>query len=230
VLYDQRGHGDSKAGRDGYTIPRLGADLRAVLEAVDARDAVLVGHSMGGMTIQSLATHHRDVIAARVAGIVLVATAAGGLGRDPRGGRSAQRMIGSRVLERLLATSHGHAFFRSTVGRTVRRVDLLLAQELFLATEPEARTGWLVAMQDMDLRQGIATIDVPTTILVGSHDRLTPPALADELARTIPAAQLVRLEGYGHMLPLEAPAQVADAVLSMAGAAPAIGRSSGSLA
>jgi pimeloyl-ACP methyl ester carboxylesterase len=230
VLYDQRGHGSSTSGRDGFTIPRLGADLHAVLEAVDARDAVLVGHSMGGMTIQSLATHHPEVLAGRASAIVLVSTAAAGLGRDARSDRSAQRMVGGRALQALLTTGKGHAFFRGILGATVRRVDLLLAQELFLATAPEARSGWLVAMQGMDLREGIATIDLPTTVLIGSHDRLTPRHLADELAATIPGARLVHLEGHGHMLPLEAPEAVADAVLAATADHPAIGRNAGSLA
>jgi pimeloyl-ACP methyl ester carboxylesterase len=215
VAYDQRGHGRSTTGHHGFTIERLGRDLRAVLEHVDARASVLVGHSMGGMTIQSLATHHPEVVEERVDGLVLVATAASGLGRAVRNEAGAAKVIGARALERLLRTRAGVAFFRGTVGRHVRKPDLLLAQELFLATTPAARSGWLTAMLGMDLREGIATIGVPTTILVGSEDKLTPADRADELAATIPGARLVRLDGLGHMLPLEAPRAVAESVLEL---------------
>ena len=58
VLYDQRGHGESTVGTEGCTIERIAADLRDVLAAVDVRDAVLVGHSMVGMTVQAFAAHH----------------------------------------------------------------------------------------------------------------------------------------------------------------------------
>ena len=211
VLYDQRGHGSSTMGSDGMTIERLGGDLKAVLEKVDARDVVLAGHSMGGMTVQSLVTHHRDVVADRARAIVLVSTAASGLGRGRLDAR-AQRMVSSAVVERLMRSPIGHALVRGSVGRSVRKNHLTLTRDLFVACAPEVRSGWLSAMQTMDLREGIAVIDVPTTILIGTRDTLTPPSRAAELAKTIPDAELVTLDGYGHMLPLEAPDEVADAI------------------
>jgi non-heme chloroperoxidase len=138
VLYDQRAHGSSTVGDEGLTIPRLGADLRAVLEAVDARDAVLAGHSMGGMTVQSLAAHHPEVVAERVRAIVLVATAASGLGRGRRADAVAQRVIGSRATERVLATSMGHALTRAAVGASVRRSHLVTTRDLVVACPPAA--------------------------------------------------------------------------------------------
>jgi len=213
VLYDQRGHGRSTVGRDGFTIPRLGADLKAVLEHVDARGAVLGGHSMGGMTIQSLATHHLDVLADRASAIVLVSTACGGLSQGRRDRRLA-KAIGSAAVARSMAGPMGHALLRGTVGTTVRRSHLLLTRDLLLETTPEARSGFLTAMQAMDLREGIAAIGIPTTVLVGTRDTLTPPARASELVDAIPGAKLVTLDGFGHMLPLEAPDEVADALLA----------------
>ena len=212
VLYDQRGHGSSTVGEEGFAIPRLGADLRAVLEAVDARDAVLAGHSMGGMTVQSLATHHPSVVAERANAIVLVSTAASGLGRHAVADAIAQRVIGSGGLTRLLSSRVGHAFVRGAVGKSVRRNHLVVTRDLFAACPSEARSGLLAAMQTMDLREGIAEIGLPTTVVIGSRDRLTPPDRAAELAETIPQARLVELRGYGHMLPLEAPDEVATAI------------------
>jgi non-heme chloroperoxidase len=213
VLYDQRGHGESTVGRDGFTIPRLGADLKAVLEHVDARDAVLGGHSMGGMTIQSLATHHTDVLAERASAIVLVSTACGGLSQG-RGDARMARVIGSAGVARAMASPMGHALLRSTVGRQVHRSHLVLTRDLLLGTTPEARSGFLTAMQAMDLRDGIASIGIPTEVIVGTRDTLTPPARASELVDAIPGAKLVTLDGFGHMLPLEAPDEVADALLA----------------
>ena len=86
VLYDQRGHGASTRGTAGLTIETLAHDLTAVLEATDVRDAVLAGHSMGGMTIMSLATHRPDVLKERAKATVLVATAATSLGKARRRG------------------------------------------------------------------------------------------------------------------------------------------------
>jgi pimeloyl-ACP methyl ester carboxylesterase len=211
VLYDQRGHGASTVGDDGFTIPRLGADLRAVLEALDVRGAVLAGHSMGGMTVQALATHHLDVLDERARAIVLVATAASGLGRG-RGDARAARVIASPVLDRVMRAGFGHAMVRGTFGATVHHANLVLMRDLFVATKPEVRLGWLTAMQAMDLREGIARIGLPTTIVSGGRDRLTPPDRSAELADHIPGAELITLEHAGHMLQLEAPDAVADAI------------------
>jgi pimeloyl-ACP methyl ester carboxylesterase len=216
VLYDQRGHGSSTVGSDGFTIERLGADLAAVLSAVDGQDVVLAGHSMGGMTVMALATWFPDVLAARARAIVLVATAASGMGRGARADAFGQRVIASAWLERAMRSGMGHGFVRGVIGRTVRRSDMVLTRDLFVACPPEARSGWLRAMQGMDLRKGIAAIDMPTTVMIGTRDTLTPPSRAAELVDTIPGASLVELRGYGHMLPLEAPDEVAAEIASAA--------------
>ena len=76
IAVDLRGHGTSTAGTDGYGLPRLATDLATVLETLDLRDAVFVGHSMGGMTIMQFCGDHPDVLDERVAGVVFVATRA----------------------------------------------------------------------------------------------------------------------------------------------------------
>mgnify|MGYP002651575717 CR=1 FL=1 len=82
VTYDQRGHGQSGIGeRDRSTIDQLGRDLRTVIDAAAPEGPlVLVGHSMGGMTIMSLAGHYPDLVRSRVRGVALVSTSAGGTG------------------------------------------------------------------------------------------------------------------------------------------------------
>ena len=214
VLYDQRGHGDSTVGQDGYAIERLGDDLKAVLEAVDARDAVLGGHSMGGMTIMALAGRHPEVLAERARGLVLVATAASSIGRGPADTLGV-RMVAAPAVEKAMRTRAGHALVRGTVGAEVRRDHLVLTRDLFVACPPEARGGFLTAMQAMDLREGLAAIELPTTVMVGTRDRLTTPARADELVRTIPGARLVTLPDRGHQLPLEVPDEIADELLAL---------------
>jgi non-heme chloroperoxidase len=218
VLYDQRGHGSSTVGADGFSMPRLGHDLRAVLIDLDVRDAVLAGHSMGGMTIQSLACEDLGVVDERVRGIVLVATAAAGLSRGPRGDTLFQRAATSRTGDRIMATRFGHVVARGVVGAAVSRHHLVLTRDLWCACDPEVRVGLLSAMQAMDLREGIARIGLPVTVVAGSRDTLTPSGRAAQLAATIPGARLRTLRDRGHMLPLEAPDELAEEIAALAAA------------
>ena len=226
ALYDHRGHGSSTSGTGGHSIERLGQDLAAVLDALDAREATLVGHSMGGMTIQAFAAGFPEVVRDRVAALVLVGTAAHGIGRDERSNRLTARVAGGVAIERFLRSRVGHAFFRNVYGSAVRRADLLLSQDGFLSTPGAARESFVDAMLCMDLREANAGIDVPTTVVIGERDTLLPPKLGEAVVASIPGARAVRLEHMGHMLPLEAPEQVAQAVLD----ARPIGRDERSLA
>jgi pimeloyl-ACP methyl ester carboxylesterase len=211
VLYDQRGHGQSTVGRDGCTIERLGADLRDVLAAVEASDAVVVGHSMGGMTVQAFTSQHPEAARTHVRSMVLVATAAGGLG--VRGAASlAGAAIASPIVERAMRSGRGHWFVRNSVGRDVRHAHLTATRDLFVATAPDVRRDFLVAMQSMDLRPGLAKVEGRATVVIGTRDRLTPPHLGRELARTLRNARLVELPDRGHMLPFEAPDELADLI------------------
>jgi pimeloyl-ACP methyl ester carboxylesterase len=214
VLYDQRGHGSSTTGSDGFTIPRLAGDLRAVLDAVDARDAVLVGHSMGGMTIMSLATEHPEVLAERARGLVLVSTAASSLGGS-RTDPIAARLMGSRWFIALFRSPLGPTLVRRTLGTVARREHLRLTRDLFVACSPAARRGWFEAMGSMDLRACLPRITLPTVVMVGTLDRLTPPHHTDALVAAIPGARLVSLDELGHQLPLEAPDEVTSAIRSL---------------
>jgi len=209
VLYDQRGHGESTVGVDGFTINRLGSDLKAVLEAADAHDAVVVGHSMGGMTIQAFAAAHPEVLGERVKGVVLVSTTSHGLA-DPRT-RRASAVLGGTQIDRVLRSPGGHALMRGVVGRSVRKGHLVLARDLFIATPPATRVGFFNAMQEMDLREGLPSITVPVTVLVGTRDRLTPLPMGRALADAL-GVDLVTFPDAGHMLPLEHPDEVADII------------------
>lgn len=88
-----------------------------------------------------------------------------------------------------------------------------LTRTLFADCDPGVRAGYVKSMSAMNLLEGIATIAVPTTVVVGSRDRLTPPARSRTLVDTIPGAQLVTVPHRGHMLPLEDPDAVADEIV-----------------
>ena len=217
VLYDQRGHGASTIGARTPTVEQLGDDLAAVLEAVDARDAVLAGHSMGGMAVQALTVTRPDVVAERVRALVLAGTAgfgvAAGLLAVP-----ARFVSGNRRIERLMAGRLGPALCRGTVGRNPRHAHLVATRDAFLSLPTDVRSQFLTALQGMDFRTGLAGVAVPTTVVVGRRDLLTPPRLARALAAAVPGARLVEAPGAGHMLPYEEPDLLAE-IIATEGAA-----------
>lgn len=211
VLYDQRGHGGSTNAETLPSIATLGHDLRAVLDATDSRDALLVGHSMGGMSVMSFAGGHPDQFAERIQGVVFVATAARILGR-PVPGLILDRTLGDGRQEWTRRGRVGRAVVRGSLGQQPRRAHLEQTLESFASTTGVARAGYLAAMAAMDQRAALANITVPTSVLVGTRDVLTPPRLSRQLADALPDAELVILPGAGHMLPLEEPDRIVDAI------------------
>jgi pimeloyl-ACP methyl ester carboxylesterase len=212
VLVNQRGHGGSTGGDDGYTLDAIGHDVRAVLEQLDLHDVVLVGHSMGGMASMAFLPGHSDA-RHRVAAVALVSTAAGNVGVKgaPLAEQIATYVIAHPRLERAMTSaSIGPHLVRNTVGKRAVGSHLDAMREMFVATPAEVRAGFLGAMTRMDLAEALTELDVRALVLVGKRDKLTPPALSKRLAKALPGAKLVVLDHVGHMLPIEAPAEVTD--------------------
>jgi pimeloyl-ACP methyl ester carboxylesterase len=214
VLYDQRGHGESTRGTAPLAIETLAHDLAQVLEATDVHDVVLAGHSMGGMTIMSLATHRPEVLKERAKATVLVSTAASSVGdRSAQAARVASALVASPVVTRAMRAKGGHVFVRSAFGDSPVRAHMDLTRDLFGGCHGTVRGDFLRSISTMDLLEGVALMDVPTTVMVGTRDALTLPAKADQIVATVPGARLVTLQNRGHMLPLEDPDAVTDEIV-----------------
>ena len=215
IAVDFRGHGRSTPGSAGYGLKHLSRDLASVLAHFDLHDAILVGHSMGGMVIMHFCVDGSSVERHRVAGIVLVSTAAGRL-VTPYGMAALARFTVpavrrstawlGRVPDGRLLPASDLAFLvtRVGLGRDAEPAHVELTRTLMAATSPKAIAESLRSLIDHDLRDELAAVDVPALVVVGTHDPLTPPRMAREIVQHLAHAELVLLDGVGHMPMLEA--------------------------
>jgi len=216
VLWDQRGHGESTVGSDGLSVDRLGDDLRDVLEAIDASDAVVAGHSMGGMTIMACVGRHRDVIAARTQALVLIATAATGIAHVARTEGLGAALMRSALATAVTAGPLGPFVVRGTEGRRPVWAHLEASARMYAETPPETRAAMVRSMATMDLRAGLAGCPVPVVVIVGTQDRLTRKGYGAQIVSCLPDAELVVLPHAGHMLPFEEPDLLSDIIAARA--------------
>jgi pimeloyl-ACP methyl ester carboxylesterase len=240
VFWDQRDHGRSgRCEPVSATISQLGADLKAVIDAAapGPGPVILVGHSMGGMTIMSLAEQHPGLFGTKVAGVVLISTAASGLNAGSPWMPGPVRPVLARVLPYVLDTAAGGR--RAALVERGRRAspdlaflstrligfgdgqvspDLVVFLEEMIAATPidvVARFGH--ALLTLDQRDSLPTLGrVPVIVMVGEKDRLVAPQLGIKLAMEIPGARLVWVPGGGHALILERPELVNEAITSLA--------------
>ena len=214
VIVDQRGHGCSERGTAPFDTDTLAGDVRSWVEGLDLRDAILVGHSMGGVSAMAFSATHPDVATARLRGQVLVATLAfpeplfglPDVKVDPR------HVVG--FLERVMRVETLALLFVSRVfGTWPTRPALEATRQGIMRTDRQTRIDAMAMLRDFDLRPVLPAIDLPTVVVAGTHDQLTPLAGNELIADLIPGARLEVLPGMGHMLMFEAPDAVTDAIV-----------------
>lgn len=230
VFWDQRSHGRSERSRSHLAglptgIDQLGGDLRAVLDAVaPTGPLVLVGHSMGGMTVMALADQYPELFAERVAAVALIGTTAGSwsgvtLGLPSYGAKVLHR-VGPTLLKALgrqrelversrrLGSDFTSVLYRKfsfgteNVDPAVER----FAQRMLEATPIDVVAEFFPAFGLHEKKAALAVLrDIPTLVLAGTRDLLTPPEHSEAIAAELPDAALVIVQDAGHLLMLERP-------------------------
>ncbi|GHJ01028.1 lipase [Streptomyces olivaceus] len=250
VHWDQRSHGRSGRGvtqvRDGspVTIGELGRDLKAVIDAAAPEGPiVLVGHSMGGMTVMALADAFPELVRERVVGVALVGTSSGQLGEVnfglPVAGVNAVRRVLPGVLKALgqraelvekgrRATADLFAGIIKRYSFASRDVDPAVArfaERMIESTPIDVVAEYYPAFNDHDETDALAEFaDLPVLVLAGVRDLVTPSEHSEEIAGLLPDAELVLVPDAGHLVMLEHPELVTDRLadlLARAGAVPA---------
>ncbi len=229
IAYDQRGHGASDVGADGLTVDALVDDLVAVLERLDLHDAVLVGHSLGGMVVQALAARRPEVVARRVAGAVLMSSAPKGLSITGSPVAAIVERLGSafgRVAPSVMGNDDiGFLMAAMGVGERPPAWVIERSQELIGATSPETVMAGARALLRFDIVDELGAIDLPVLIVCGTRDRLTPMKQSELMAERIPGARLARIERAGHVIMLERPDELDTLVLDFVRSLPAVAAS-----
>lgn len=217
VFMDLRSHGRSgKALPDRCTIDDLADDLhRVVEELAPSGPVVLVGHSMGGMTVQRLAGKAPELFGDRVVGVVLIATSYGGLGNSSPALRSMGPLIRriSPVLDWGREFNSYTVIKRWGVGPNASPTAIDLTNEMIMRAPTSVVVDFYPLIAQLDLGKQLDVLDrVQTTIVCGSRDVMTPLSHSKRLAAAIPRAELVTIRGAGHMVMFEAPQQVTAAI------------------
>ncbi|MCF6278562.1 MAG: alpha/beta fold hydrolase [Anaerolineales bacterium] len=195
---DLPGHGKSE-GVGRQTIREYAQTVIEFMDATELASAILVGHSMGSAIALTLAVNAPDRVSA--------------LGLIGSGGRL-------RVSPAILENASNEATFPLAVktindwafGPEANPRLRELASQRMGETRQTVLYGDFLACDNFDLREDLSRISAPSLIIYGTEDKMTPPRYSDFLHKNIPNAELVAIAGAGHMVMLEEPLQVADAL------------------
>ena len=231
VFYDQRGHGQSgEAAPDSYTVTQLGKDLETVLAVMAPRGpVVLVGHSMGGMTVLSHARQYPHRYPNRIVGAALISSAAEGISSSPLGEILKNPALEAARLAVRYApkTVHrGRGVARSVLGPILRAASygdekispsvVAFSEKMMHDTPIATLVEFLHALEVHDETEALTTLaKVPTLIACGDHDLLTPMEYSETMAAELPKAELVIVGGAGHLVQLEQPEAIDDALVRL---------------
>jgi pimeloyl-ACP methyl ester carboxylesterase len=210
ITFDNRGLGQSSGTETVISIRQMADDAAGLLDALGLGSVHVAGHSMGGLIAQELAlTHPR-----RIQSLLLLSTCAQ---IDERGKAITDvwgelpRLVDAATMNRLLLPWMYTSAFYAKPGSIDRLIERILANPFPPSAEVISRQ--CQALGAFRTSGELGTLSCPTSVFVGREDILIPVALCEQLARSIPHADLVVLEETGHGMLIESPRRVADALL-----------------
>jgi pimeloyl-ACP methyl ester carboxylesterase len=231
AAYDLRGHGHSEAAADGdYSMRRFGDDLEAVITVVcpTGERPVVAGHSLGAMSVVGWAEHHQ--VSSRISAAALLNTGVGDLltesllvplpwlaaamNRTPL----AKGLLSARGSVPKFSTPISSAMVRYTAfGPTATPALVAFYERMLVDCPSDVRADVGLALGELALHHAVPQLTVPTLVMAGANDRLTPPGHAERIAAALPQLdRLIVLPATGHMGPLERPDEITEALVALA--------------
>lgn len=196
VTYDNRGVGKSGKPQGPYTTRMMADDAAALMDHLGIKQARIMGASMGGMIAQEFAINYPE----RVSKLVLACTYAR---QDGVSGDAPEQKELSKLPPRKLPAAMAKLACNKPLTRLIVGT---MAGIMANFTGPEARVGiegQTAACVNHDTLDRLSSIKCPTLVIVGTGDRIINPVSSDVIAREIPGAKLVKIEGGSHMFFME---------------------------
>ncbi|PWT91571.1 MAG: alpha/beta hydrolase [Proteobacteria bacterium] len=210
ISFDNRGVGQSSASDGPYSIRQMAEDAVSILDEIGVSQAHVAGHSMGGQIAQELALAHPN----RVRSLILLSSCA----KSDERGKAVIEMFGElpgmvdvRTSARLIMPWLYTNAFYSKPGAVEQLVNWLVESPFPPTAQGMYHQSRAITASDTAARLG--AIRCPTLILVGREDVLLPFPFSEQLAKGIPTADILVLEGTGHGLLIETPEAVCKAML-----------------
>lgn len=211
ITPDLQGFGQSEAPDDPstYSMESYADSVAALLDDLGVGQAVVGGLSMGGYIALAFVRRHRS----RVAGLVLADTRAGADSAEVAERRvTQQRQIAESGTAEVIETSVTNLLSDYTHEN---RPEVVTQARSLMDNPPAGFIGALGAMlRRSDATEELAGIDVAALVIVGEHDKPSPPAVAEEMVARLPQARLAVIETAGHLSNLEAPDEFNRALIS----------------
>jgi pimeloyl-ACP methyl ester carboxylesterase len=223
VFFDQRGHGRSEKGtRESHKVEQLAVDLEQVIDTVaPTGPIILVGHSMGGMTVQQLAAKRPDLFGTRIKAVVLACTSAGGVTEVPLGLPTVVGRFIQGIAPHVTGALSGEQAFVTRSLESGNDLTLLLTRrysfgtgstpdltafvaKMHSVTPIEVIGDFLAAFGGYNSVETLPILgQVDTVVVAATDDLLTPLSHSEKIASLIPNAELIEIADTGHMLPME---------------------------
>lgn len=194
LAVDLPGHGSSE-GEAADRISTYREQIKDFIESAGLSKAVLCGHSMGGAIAMDCALNYPE----NLAGLILVST-------------GARLKVAPKILETYREGKQNLSLAKHLYGPDAREELVREGEKMLAETPPEVSYSDFTACDQFDAMEEISNIDLPTLVLCGEQDAMTPPKYSRSLAEKIPGARLELFPTGGHMLMQEQADQVNKAI------------------
>lgn len=199
IVYDVRGHGNSSAGTDDFSIELFEVDLLGLMDALKIEKATICGLSMGGY----IALNAVENFPKRFDALILCDTNCIADTPEAKGKRMMSiDSIQKNGLEQYANESLGNLFAPESF--VTNKEEIALVKEMIMKTSVQSLSNTLIALSERkETCAGLAAINIPVLILVGKEDKITPPDAAQFMQKNIKGSKLNIIEHAGHLSNIE---------------------------